>query len=53
MSKLNASLVTVIGIIMLLPLLNVNVLGTLTTGAIGWVIALIVLAIGVMGLMEK
>lgn len=54
MSKLNATLVTVIGILVLLPLTNISdALGTLTSGATAWIVGLIVLAIGVMGLMEE
>ncbi len=53
MSKLNASLVTVIGVLMLLPLIGVSALGSLTEGIIAWILALVVLAIGVMGFMEE
>ena len=50
---MNATLVTVIGILMILPLAGVDALGTLTSGAAAWIISLIVLAIGVMGFMEE
>ena len=49
MSKLNAVLVTVIGILLALPLLGVSALGSIP----GWIIAIIVLVIGIMGLLEK
>ena len=53
MSKLNAGLVTIIGILLVLPLLGVEALGTVSTGIAGWVIAIVVLIIGIMGLTAK
>ncbi|MBT6690127.1 hypothetical protein HN903_03830 [archaeon] len=49
MSKLNASLVTAIGVLLLLPLIGVTALESFS----GWALALIILVIGVMGLMDK
>jgi len=46
MNKLTAIFVTIIGILLLLPLLGVTALGTVTTGITGWVIALAVLILG-------
>jgi hypothetical protein len=53
MSKLNAVLVTVIGILLALPLLGVDALGSVSSGIAGWVIAIIILVIGIMGLVKK
>ena len=49
MTKLTAVLVIIIGILLVLPLLGVTALGTMPA----WITAIIVLAIGVMGLLEK
>jgi len=43
-------LVALIGVLLILPLLGVNQLGTATSGIAGWVIALVVLAIGALNL---
>ena len=53
MEKVNSILVTIIGVLLVIPLLGVTALGSLTEGIIGWVVAIIVLAIGVMGLTGK
>ena len=53
MSKLNAALVTLIGILLVLPLLGVDQLGSVTDGIAGWVIAVVILIIGLMGLFKK
>ena len=53
MEKIVNILVIVIGVFLVLPLLGVSALGSLTEGIIGWVVAIIVLAIGVMGLMKQ
>jgi len=53
MSKLNAVFVTIIGILLVLPLLGVDALGTVSTGIAGWVIAIVIIVIGVMGLTAK
>jgi len=49
--KCYAILTTLIGILLILPLLGVTALGTLTEGILAWAIALAVLIIGVKGLM--
>ncbi|MFH1521784.1 MAG: hypothetical protein ABIF18_02385 [archaeon] len=53
MEKINAILVTIIGVLLVIPLLGVTALGSLTTGIIGWVVAIVILAIGVIGLMGE
>jgi hypothetical protein len=53
MDKINAGLVTIIGILLVLPLLGVDALGTVTTGFAGWAIAIAILIIGVLGLFKK
>ncbi|MCK5449965.1 hypothetical protein KAI32_03805 [Candidatus Pacearchaeota archaeon] len=52
-SKINAYLVTLIGILLILPLAGVTALGTLMEGIIGWVIAIIVLIIGIVGIVKN
>jgi len=47
MAKLTAWLVTLLGVLLLLPLLGVTQLGTPTDGVLAWLIALAVLVIGV------
>ncbi|HLC86825.1 MAG TPA: hypothetical protein VJH65_00925 [Candidatus Nanoarchaeia archaeon] len=47
MAKLTAWLVTVLGVLLLLPLLGVTQLGTPTEGVLGWLVALVVLAVGI------
>jgi len=53
MSKLNAGLVTLIGILLVLPMLGVDALGTIDSGIAGWAIAIVILIIGIMGLVNK
>ena len=43
-------LVLIMGVLLVLPLLGVDQLGTATSGLAGWVIALAVLAIGALNL---
>ena len=45
--KLTAWLVTLLGIILILPLIGVTQIGTATSGILGWVMALAVLIIGI------
>ena len=52
MEKINSILVIVIGVLLVLPLLGVSALGSLTEGIAAWAVAIVVLAIGVMGLMN-
>lgn len=47
MAKLTAIVVTIIGILLLLPLLGVAGLGTVTDGILAWLIAIGVLVIGI------
>jgi len=53
MAKLTAWLATIIGIALILPLVGVNQIGTATSGILGWIIALAVLAIGIGKLMRN
>ncbi|PIZ82846.1 hypothetical protein COX97_02730 [Candidatus Pacearchaeota archaeon CG_4_10_14_0_2_um_filter_05_32_18] len=46
MAKITAWVVTILGVLLLLPLLGVDQLGTATDGYLGWIIAIGVLAIG-------
>lgn len=48
--KLYAWLVTLIGILLLLPLIGVNQLGNVTEGPIAWIIAIVILIIGIVGI---
>ena len=52
-SKWYAILVTLIGILLLLPLIGVESLGTMSEGAIAWIIALAILLIGIIGLVKS
>ena len=47
MAKLTAWLVTLLGVLLLLPLLRVTQLGTVTSGILGWLVALVVLVVGI------
>ncbi len=47
MAKLTAWLVTLIGVLLVLPLVGVTQIGTVTDGILAWVIALAVLVIGI------
>jgi len=46
MAKITAWVVTILGVLLLLPLLGFDQLGTATDGYLGWIIAIGVLAIG-------
>ncbi|MBS3066479.1 hypothetical protein J4205_01525 [Candidatus Pacearchaeota archaeon] len=46
MAKLTAWVVTILGVLLLLPLIGVDQLGTVTDGILGWLIAIGVLVIG-------
>lgn len=52
-SKIYAYLVTLIGILLVLPLAGVSTLGTLTSGILGWIVAIAVLVIGITGLVKS
>ena len=47
MAKLTAWLVTVIGVLLILPLIGITQLGTSSEGILAWLIAIAVLAIGI------
>jgi hypothetical protein len=53
MKQLINILVIIIGILLVLPLLGVDALGSLTDGIAAWVIAIIILVIGIIGLTKK
>ena len=53
MKQLVNILVIVIGILLVLPLVGVDALGSLTEGIAGWAIAIIVIVIGIIGLLKK
>lgn len=53
MAKLTAWLVTILGVLLLLPLIGVSQLGTVTGGYLAWLVALVVLAIGIGKLMRN
>lgn len=53
MAKLTAWLVTILGVLLLLPLLGIDQLGTATDGYLAWLIAIGVLAIGIGKLMRN
>jgi len=53
MKQLINILVAIIGILLVLPLLGVDALGSVTEGIAGWAIAIIILAIGIIGLIKK
>ena len=52
-SKIYAWLVTLIGVLLVLPLINIDQLGTVTTGATSWIIALAILVIGIVGIAKS
>ena len=47
MAKLTAWLVTILGVLLILPLVGVTQLGTVTNGILAWLIALDVLIVGI------
>ena len=48
MSKLNAWLIIIAGVVLLLPLIGITQLGTPTEGVLAWVLAIAVLLIGIL-----
>ncbi|MBT3642739.1 hypothetical protein HN604_02290 [archaeon] len=52
-SKWYAWLVTLIGVLLILPLLGVDALGTVTEGVTAWLIAIAILIIGIIGIMKS
>lgn len=53
MDKITNGIVTVIGVLLLLPLIGINQLGGITDGITAWLVAIAVLAIGIKGLLGK
>jgi len=53
MNKLIAWLVTIIGVLLVLPLIGVDQLGTLSSGIASWIIAIAILIIGIGGIAGK
>ena len=53
MNNLNPWIITIIGILLVLPLVGIDQLGTPTEGILAWLLALGVLAIGIMQLIKK
>jgi len=49
-SKIYAYLITLIGILLILPLVGVTQLGSLTEGFISWVVAVAILIVGIVGI---
>lgn len=47
MKLITAWFVLILGIVLILPLLGVNQLGTPTSGILGWILALVVLFLGI------
>lgn len=52
MKNLNAILILIAGIVLLLPLIGITQLGTVTDGILAWILAIVVLIIGIMQLMK-
>lgn len=53
MKKVENWIVLIIGILLILPLIGVSQLGTISSGIIGWLIALAVLMIGLLRVRTK
>ena len=53
MDKINSILVTIIGILLILPLIGVDALGTVESGIAGWIIALAVLIVGILSIIKS
>ena len=52
-SKIYAVLVTIVGILLVLPLIGVDALGTVSEGTAAWIIAIAVLVIGIVGIVRS
>ncbi len=52
-SKIYAWLVTLVGVLLVLPLIGVDQLGTMTSGISAWIIAIAILVIGILGLVRS
>lgn len=53
MKQLGDWLVILVGVILLLPLLGITQLGTVTEGILAWLLAIVVLVIGILKLTCK
>lgn len=53
MNKTIGWLAVILAVLLILPLIGVTQLGTLTSGALAWIIALIILVIGILQLTKK
>ena len=52
-SKIYAYLTTAIGVLIALPLLGLEAIGTLSSGILGWIVAACILAIGITGIINS
>lgn len=52
-SKIYAILTTLIGILLLLPLLGIQALGDVTQGPLAWIIAIAIIVIGIVGITKS
>ena len=52
-SKIYAYLVTLLGILLILPMFGVMALGDITSGVVGWALPIIVLIIGIVGIIKS
>ena len=51
--KLYAVLTTLIGILLLLPLIGIDALGTLVEGPLAWIVAIVIIILGISGFIKK
>lgn len=52
-SKIYAYLTTLVGILLVLPLIGVEAIGTLTEGPLAWIIAVAILVMGIVGIVKS
>jgi hypothetical protein len=52
-SKWYAILTTLVGILLILPLLGVTALGSVSEGILAWIIAIAIIVIGVVGITKS
>jgi hypothetical protein len=52
LNKFDYSLITILGILMILPLFGVTALGNLIEGTTAWIVAVFVLIIGIYGFIK-
>ncbi len=53
MDKITMWLVTLLGVLLILPLIGVSQLGTISVGITAWVVPIVCLIIGIKGLLGK